>query len=59
MTKHLIINREHSVSMYDGKYVMTREARKILYAAIKDGRAEKIIDTEETLSYHIHETKQG
>lgn len=53
----LIINRNHAVSTKAfGKNIVlitTAEAFKILFAAIKQGKAQKVIDNEETLSYRI------
>ncbi|SIS88773.1 hypothetical protein [Belliella pelovolcani] len=53
MNTTIIINRLCKTSLMYGKYVSTSEAKNEAFRLIKIGKAEKIIDTEETLMYRI------
>lgn len=50
---NLIINRNEKFSTFNGKYITTDEARKIMIKALKEGRAKLLIDSTETLGYQI------
>jgi|SanBayMetagenome_1026888.scaffolds.fasta_scaffold16920_6 hypothetical protein len=50
---NLIINRNEKFSTYNGQYITTDEARKIMIKALKEGRAKLLVDSTETLGYQI------
>lgn len=50
---NLIINLNSAFSTFNGQIISSDEARKIMIKALKEDRAKKLIDTEETLGYRI------
>jgi hypothetical protein len=50
---NLVIHRGQPFSQFKGTYIPTTEALAIMYRALKEGKAKKIIDTEDTLGFII------
>ena len=50
-----IINVGKEFGTLNGVYTKNSEIRKVVFKALKENRATKVIETEETLMYEINE----